>query len=84
MAVNVKGKRIEFRVPEDAKQTIEEAARLANVSLSSYILTVCLKQARLDLELNETIILKNDERDSLMQALAEPIAPNDALKLLFK
>lgn len=84
MAVNVKEKRIEFRVPEDAKQTIEEAARLANVSLSSYILTVCLKQARLDLELNETIILKNDERDSLMQALAEPIAPNDALKLLFK
>ena len=84
MAVNGKEKRIEFRVPEDAKQTIEEAARLANVSLSSYILTVCLKQARLDLELNETIILKNDERDSLMQALAEPIAPNDALKLLFK
>ena len=84
MAVNVKEKRIEFRVPEDAKQTIEEAARLANVSLSSYILTVCLKQARLDLELNETIILKNDERDSLMQALAEPITPNDALKLLFK
>ena len=84
MAVSVKEKRIEFRVPEEAKLTLEEAARLANVSLSSYILTVCLKQAKLDLEQNETIILQDKDRDTLMKALSEPIAPNEALKNLFK
>ena len=84
MAVAIKEKRIEFRLPEDAKNTIEDAARLANISLSSYILTVVLKQAKLDLEQNEIIMLNNKERDNLMKALSEPVEPNEALKGLFK
>lgn len=84
MAVTIKEKRIEFRVPDEAKKTIEDAARLSNVSLSSYILSVTLKQARLDLAQNETIVLNNQERDALMDALAKPMKPNKALKDLFK
>lgn len=84
MAVTTKEKRIEFRVPDEAKKMIEEAARLANVSVSSYILSVTLKQARLDLSQNETIVLNNQERDALMNALSEPAKPNEALKDLFK
>lgn len=84
MAVAIKEKRIEFRVPDEAKKTIEDAAKLANISLSSYILTVVLKQAKLDLEQNEVIVLKNKERDALMKALANPPEPNDALRGLFK
>ena len=84
MAVTTKEKRIEFRVPDEAKKMIEEAARLANVSISSYILSVTLKQARLDLSQNETIVLNNQERDALMNALSEPAKPNEALKDLFK
>lgn len=84
MAVAIKEKRIEFRVPDEAKKTIEDAAKLANISLSSYILTVVLKQAKLDLEQNEVIVLNNKERDVLMKALANPPEPNDALRGLFK
>lgn len=84
MAVLVKEKRIEFRLPDEAKKTIEDAARLSNISLSSYILSVVLKQAKLDLEQNEVISLNNKDRDSLMNALANPPEPNEALRALFK
>lgn len=84
MAVAIKEKRIEFRVPDEAKKTIEDAAKLSNISLSSYILSVVLKQAKLDLEQNEVITLNNKERDSLMKALANPPKPNKALRDLFK
>ena len=84
MAVAIKEKRIEFRVPDEAKKTIEDAAKLSNISLSSYILSVVLKQAKLDLEQNEMIILNDKERDNLMNALANPPMPNEALRDLFK
>ena len=84
MAIAIKEKRIEFRVPDDAKRTIEDAAKLSNISVSSYILSVVLKQAKLDLEQNEMITLKNEERDSLMKALECPPKPNEALRSLFK
>ena len=84
MAVAIKEKRIEFRVPDEAKKTIEDAAKLSNISLSSYILTVVLKQAKLDLAQNELIVLNNQDRDSLMNALANPSEPTEALKALFK
>ena len=84
MAVAIKEKRIEFRVPDEAKKTIEDAAKLSNISLSSYILTVVLKQAKLDLAQNEMITLNNEDRDALMEALNNPPEPNDALKGLFK
>ena len=84
MAIAIKEKRIEFRVPDEAKKTIEDAARLSNISVSSYILSVALKQAKLDLEQNEIITLNNAERDSLMRALECPPKPNEALRSLFK
>ena len=84
MAIALKEKRIEVRVPNETKQILESAAELANVSLASYIITVCLKQAKLDLERNETIVLKDQERDALMLALSKPAIPNKALKELFK
>ena len=84
MAIPIKEKRIEFRVPDEAKKTIEDAAKLSNISLSSYILTVVLKQARIDLAQNELVVLGNKDRDDLMNALSNPPEPNEALKDLFK
>lgn len=84
MAAALKESRIEFRVPEEAKKTIEDAARVSNISLSSYILSVVLKQAKLDLEQNETIVLNNKDRDLLMKSLSSPLKPNKALRDLFK
>ena len=73
-----------FKEADEAKKTIEDAAKLSNISVSSYILSTVLKQARLDLEKNEIITLNNKERDALMNALANPPEPNEALKELFK
>lgn len=84
MAIATKETRIEFRAPLEAKRTIEEAAKVTNNTLSSYIISVCLKQAKLDLEQNETIVLKDKERDLLMKILDKPSSPNDALINLFK
>lgn len=80
MAVATKEKRVIIRISNEAKKTIEEAAKLSNISLSSYILSVVLKQAMLDLEQNEMITLNSKEKDKLMNALSNPPLPNDALK----
>lgn len=84
MAIALKEKRIEFRLPEEAKKVIEEAAELSNLSISSYILNVVYKQAKLDLEQNEMIVLNSKERDRLLKALSSPIEPNSKLRGLFK
>jgi len=84
MAVTVKEKRIEFRLSSKAKEIIEDAAKLSNISVSSYILSVVLKQARLDLEQYEVIKLNNNERDFLIDSLNNPPKPNDTLKELLK
>ena len=82
MTVTNKDNFVELVIADDDMKTIENAAKLSNVSISSYIQSVVLKQARLDLSQNETIVLSDQERDALMNALAKPIEPNDALKRL--
>ena len=82
MTVTNKDNFVELVIADDDMKTIENAAKLSNVSISSYIQGVVLKQARLDLSQNETIVLNDQERDALMNALAKPIEPNDALKRL--
>ena len=78
----MKEKRIILRVSADAKRTIEDVARLSNVSVSSYILSVVLKQAKIDLDQNETITLTNIERDSLIKVLECSPKPNQELRRL--
>ena len=75
-----KKKELLFEFLMKRKKTIEEAAKLSNISLSSYILSAVLKQAMLDLEQNEMITLNSKEKDKLMNALSNPPLPNDALK----
>lgn len=84
MITNNKVKRIFLRVYNDEKRVIKEAAKLANVSISSYILSVVLKQAKLDLEQNNVYLLNNEERDSLIKTLACPPKPNETLVDIFK
>ena len=84
MRTNKKVKRISLRVSNDEKRVIKKAAKLANVSVSSYILSTVLKQANLDLEQNNFYILNNEERNSLMKAFACPPKPNEALVDMFK
>lgn len=84
MGITTRKERIDIRISLQDKKTIEKAAEYNNLSLSSYIVSVVLKQARLDLKDNETIILNNSERDNFIKALSEFNEPNQALKDLFK
>lgn len=84
MAVTTRKERIDIRISLEDKKTLEKAAEYNNLSLSSYIISVVLKQAKIDLMDNEIIILNNNERDLFIKALNECNEPNQALKDLFK
>ena len=84
MAITQKTERIDLRISNEAKELLDAAAELNNISLSSYIISVCVKQARIDLKEHETLILSNADRDLILEALDAPIEPNEALKDLFK
>lgn len=84
MAVTLKKERIDIRVTNDAKTILERAAEINNISLSSYIISVCLRQARIDLKENERLILNNSEAKIIVDSLNNPEKPNDALKKLMK
>ena len=60
--------RIVFYATDEAKKTIEEAAKLSNKSLSNYV---------------SDIVLNNTDRDKLMDVLNNPPEPNEELKNLF-
>ena len=84
MAVTTRKERIDVRISLEDKETIERAAECNNLSISSYIISVVLKQAKIDLRDNEIIMLNNSERDNFLKALNECNEPNQALKDLFK
>ena len=84
MAVITKNNRIDIRLNDSDKQLIEKAASFNRQSISSYIVSVVIKQAQLDIVENETLILCNEDRDFVLNLLDNPGAPNDDLKSLFK
>ena len=73
-----------MRASIQQKFTLEKAAELKHISLSSYILSTSLKQAQIDLTENDTLVLSNRDRDLVMMALDNPPEPNEALKKLFQ
>ena len=84
MAVTLKTNRIDLRVDDINKETLERAAQIKNLSLTSYITSVCLNQAKLDIQENETLFLSGKDRDLIYQLLENAPEPNEALKGLFK
>ena len=84
MAAALKNERLDFRVSPDQKSLLERAAEIKHVSLSSYVISSSLRQAQIVLTENETLILSNRDRDSIMAALENPPEPNEALKGLFR
>lgn len=74
---------IELILSNEEMRMIEAAAKLSNVFLSSYILNITLKQARIDLVKNKSITLNNKDRDNLLDVLASNCEPSEELKRLF-
>lgn len=84
MSITIKKNRIDLRICDEDKELLDRAAKATSLSLSSYVLSVVLKQAKLDVIQNETLVLANQDRDLVLAALSSPAEPNEALKALFK
>ena len=84
MSVTTKNNRIDIRLSDADKEMIEKAASFSRQSVSSYIISVVIKQAQQDLIDNETLILLNQDRDFVLNLLDNPSEPNEHLKSLFK
>ena len=75
--------RIVLKLSKRDKELLEKAAKLSNLSLSEYIVKVAIKQAKIDIS-KMTIVLNNNDRDNLIEALNSSDEPNKSLKNLFK
>ena len=72
--------RIEIRVDSKQKALLEKAAALTGASLSSFMLSTCIEDAMRLLDEYHTTILSDEAFDQLLDLLAHPPEPNEALK----
>lgn len=72
--------RIELRAEPEREERIREAARLANQSVSSFVLDAASERANEVLRNATTTELPADYFDQLHEALSEAPAPNPALQ----
>lgn len=84
MAIQNKTSRIDIRLIPNDKSVIETAASIKRMSVSAYILSAAVAQAKMDIEREETVLLCDEERDTLLSLIENPPEPNEALRRLFK
>lgn len=80
----VKSTRIELRIKDDDKKLLQKAAELKGLTLSAYIISNILTSARNEVEMGESIILNNSDRDFFFNLIENPPAPTKALKKLME
>ena len=78
----MKNRSIYFDVSDEEKELIELAAKCNKQSMLSYVFSVVMKQAMLDVEKNESIVLNNKQRDLVLELLDNPPKANNSLKEL--
>ena len=73
--------RINVRLPNELKQTIEEAAVVLGQTVSEFTVSIVVREARQVLQEAQVTRLSNRDRDAFLAALeATDAKPNDALK----
>lgn len=79
-----KSERIDIRLSLEEKAIIERAAAMNNRSVSSYILSIVLKQAKDDMKKFDIELLDCDEMAIFIDALENPPMPSKELIDLFR
>jgi uncharacterized protein (DUF1778 family) len=77
--MNIKTTRIEIRVEGDVKRLLERAAALRGQSVSSFVLTCALPEARVIVDEHERTHLSPNDWEAFDQLLANPPRPNRKL-----
>jgi len=75
---------INIRINKEDKKALEAAAKANSLSLTAYIVSTCMKQAKIDLSKDEVLYLDKEQSDFVMKLLDNPPKPSKALIDLFK
>ncbi len=75
--------RLAFRVDDDTRSLIEQAANLEHRSLTDYCLTVMSEAARRTLRQHEALTLSAQDRAAFFDVLMHPREPNERLGRAF-
>jgi uncharacterized protein (DUF1778 family) len=76
--------RIDLRDTKEQKEVLARAAVLSGVSMSSFLVTNALNEAKKVVSKSETIVLSNRDRDLFYSLLKNPPKPNKNLVRLMK
>lgn len=76
--------RIDLRVTRDQKEVLARAAVLSGLSMSSFLVTKALSEAKKIVSKSESIVLSNRDRDLFYSLLKNPPKPNKSLVRLMK
>lgn len=76
--------RFEYRLDAEDKALVERAASLSGVSTSSFQRTVVVRAAKQALREAEAVTLDQAGARRLLDAMARPFEPNDALQRAFE
>src|SRR5215203_7254533 len=72
--------RLNFRLPPEIKERIENAALISGVTVTDFAITALLQRSEEVLEKHQTRMLSNRDRDIFLSMLENPPEPNEALK----
>lgn len=76
--------RLNFRLPLEIKERIENAALVSGVSVTDFAITALANTADEVLEKQQRRVLSNADRDIFLEMLENPPQPNEALKSAVK
>jgi len=80
MATGARDARLNFRLPTDLKEVIEEAAATLGQSVSDFAVSTLVRQARTVIEQRNVTVLSDRDRDRFIALLDDAEArPNPAL-----
>lgn len=72
--------RVDFRIDTELKELFVHAAEISGSSLSAFFIASARERALRLLEENDRVVLKNQTRDTFLNALSSPPAPGEALQ----
>lgn len=76
--------RLNFRLPPEIKERIENAALISGVTVTDFAITALAERSEKVLEKHQTRILSNRDREFFLEMLENPPEPNEALKKAVK
>lgn len=72
--------RLNFRLPSEIKERVENAALVSGVTVTDFAITVLAERSEEILEKHQTRIISNRDRKIFLEMLENPPEPNNALK----